>query len=103
MRACLVELRFAVAGGALEHSSDLVMLEAFDIVKDKDHAVAGGADEATARSRATRSTEPGESEVAAAEVALGCVFFRWVDGLSSETRLRPFLRRCMRTKFTVRR
>jgi hypothetical protein len=36
----LVELRFAVAGGAFEHDCDLVVLEALDIVKDEDHTVA---------------------------------------------------------------
>ncbi len=37
----LVELGFAVAGGAFEHGGDFVMLEAFDVVEDEDHAVAG--------------------------------------------------------------
>ena len=39
--AGLVQLGFAVACRAIEHGGDLIMLEAFDIVEDKDHAVAG--------------------------------------------------------------
>ena len=37
---CLVELRFAVAGRALEHGGNFIMFETFDVVQDKDHAVA---------------------------------------------------------------
>ena len=56
------------------------MLEAFDVVQDEDHAIAG-------RKRADGALEcdavdgAGELEVAAAEVALGRVLFRGVDGL----------------------
>ena len=39
--AGLVQLGLAVAGGAVEHGGDFIMLEAFDVVEDKDHAVAG--------------------------------------------------------------
>ena len=75
-----MELGLAVAGGAFEHGGDLVVLETFDVVEDKDHAVAGrergyGAFEGDAVDRA------GELDVAAAEVTLGGVFFRGVDGL----------------------
>ena len=75
-----MELGFAVAGGALEHGGDLIVLEAFDVVEDEDHAVAG-------RERGDGALEgdavdgAGELEVAAAEVALGRVFFGGVDGL----------------------
>ena len=75
-----MELGFAVAGGAFEHGGDLVVLEAFDVVEDEDHAVAG-------RQRGDGALEgdavdgAGELEVAAAEVALGRVLFGWVDGL----------------------
>ncbi len=41
LEAGLVELGLAVAGGAFEHGGDLVVLEAFDVVEDEDHAVAG--------------------------------------------------------------
>jgi hypothetical protein len=79
-KASFVELGFAVAGGAVEHSGDLVVFEAFDVVEDEDHAIAGrersdGALESNTVDRA------GELEVAAAKVALGCVLFGGVDGL----------------------
>ena len=41
LEAGLVQLGLAVSGGAVEHGGDLIMLEAFDVVQDKDHAVAG--------------------------------------------------------------
>jgi hypothetical protein len=75
-----VELRFAVASGALEHGGDLVVLVAFYVVEDKDHAV-------SRRKRGYGALESnsvdgaGELWVAAAEVALGRVFLRRVDGL----------------------
>ena len=80
LEAGLVQLGFAVSGGAFEHGSDFVVLEAFDVVENENHAISGrqqgdGALEGNAIDRT------GELEVAAAEVALWRVFFGGVDGL----------------------
>jgi len=75
-----VELGFAVAGGAFEHGGDLVVLEAFDVVKDEDHAVAGG-ERGDGALKSYAVDGAGEGEIAAAEVALGRVLLRGVDGL----------------------
>ena len=86
LEAGFVELRFAVAGGALEHGGDLIVLEAFYIVKDEDHAVAG-------RERGDGALEgyavdgAGEVRVAAAEVALGASSSEGLMVSSRETRL----------------
>src|SRR5579871_323634 len=77
---CLVELRFAVAGGALEHSCNFIMFETFDVVKDKDHAVAG-------RKRCDGALKGDavygacQLRVATAEIAFWGVVFGGVDGL----------------------
>jgi hypothetical protein len=77
---CLVELRFAVAGGALEHCGNFIMLEALYVVKNKNHAIAG-------RKRGYGAFEgdavdgTGELRVATAEVALWGVIFGGIDGL----------------------
>jgi hypothetical protein len=78
--ASLVELGFTVTGRTFEHGGNLIMLETFDVVKDEDHAVAGGkqGDGALERDAVDRTREHG---VAGAEVALGRVFFGGVDGL----------------------
>jgi hypothetical protein len=75
-----MELRLGVAGGALEHGGDLVVLEAFDVMQHEDHAVAGRkrGDGAFQRDAVDRT---GEVRVAGAEVALGSVVFAGVDGL----------------------
>ena len=84
-----MELGFAVAGGALEHGGDFVVLEAFDVVEDEDHAVAG-------RQRGDGALEgdavdgAGELEVAAAEVALWRVVFGGVDGLFEGDEIEAF-------------
>ena len=80
LEASLVELRFAVSSGAFEHGGNLIMLETFDVVQDEDHAVPGreggyGSLEGDAVDGA------GELGVAGAEVSLGSVVFRGVDGL----------------------
>ena len=75
-----MELGFAVAGGALEHGGDLVVLVALDVVQDEDHAVAGGqGGDGALEGDAVDGA--GEMDVAAAEVALGGVFVGGVDGL----------------------
>src|SRR5260370_14148303 len=38
----LMQLRFAVSGRTFEHGGDLIVLVTFDVVQDKDHAIAGG-------------------------------------------------------------
>ncbi len=75
-----MKLGLAVPGGAFEHGGDLIVLEAFDVVKDKDHAVPGRehGDRAFERDTVYGTREHG---VAGAEVALGRVFLGWVDGL----------------------
>ena len=90
LEAGLVELGLAVAGGAFEHGGDLIVLEAFDVVEDEDHAVAGGkqGDGAFERDAVDRTREHG---VAGAEVALGRVFFGGVDGLFERDELEALL------------
>ena len=86
---CLVELRFAVAGGALEHSGNFIMLEAFHVVKNKNHAIAG-------RQRGYGAFEcdavdgTGELRITAAEVALRGVIFGGVDGLFEGDEVQAF-------------
>ena len=89
LEAGLVQLGFAVAGGAVEHGGNLIVLEAFYIVENEDHAVAGrqggyGALESDAVDRAA------EEHVLAAEVALGGVVFRRVDGLFERDEVEAF-------------
>ena len=98
----LVELGFAVAGGALEHAGDLVMFEAFDVVEDEDHAIArgergDGALEGDAVDRA------GELLSRQPKSRFGASSSEGLMVSSSETRFRPFLRRCISTRLTVRR
>src|SRR5260370_24491774 len=85
----LVKLGFAVAGGALEHRGDLVVLEAFDVVEDEDHAIAGG-ERGDGALEGYAVDLAGELESAAAEVALGRIFFRWVDGLFERDAVEAF-------------
>ncbi len=79
-QAGLVKLRFAVSGGTLEHGGDLVVLEAFDVVEDEDHAIAGG-EGADGALEGDAVDGAGELRVARAEVALRRVFLGGVDGL----------------------
>ena len=80
LEAGFVELGFAVAGGALEHGGDLVVLVAFDVVEDEDHAIAGGqGGDGALEGDAVDGA--GEVEIAGAEVALGSVLVGGIDGV----------------------
>ena len=79
-----------ISGGALEHGRNLVMLEAFDVVEDEDHAIAGGkrCDGSLERDAVYRT---GERLIAGAEVALGSVVLGGVDGLFERDQLQALL------------
>ena len=66
------------------------MLETFDVVKDKDHAVAGGqgGDGTFQRHAVDRA---GQHGVAAAEVAFWRVFLGWADGLFERDQVQTLL------------
>ena len=78
-----MQLRFAVADGAIKHACNLIMFVAFHVVQDKDQPVARGkfSDCAFERKSIDRS---GQRQIRGAEAAAGAVivgrFHRFVQG-----------------------
>ncbi len=88
--AGLVELGFAVTGGALKHGGNLIMLEAFDVVKDEDHAVARGK-QSYGAFEGDAVDGAGEGLIVGAEVAPGSVVLGGADGLFEGDELEALL------------
>src|ERR1700742_1444590 len=86
----LVQLRFAVAGRALQHGSNLVVFKAFDIVQDEHHSVPRWQRRYGAFKR---DAVDGASKlrVAGAEIALRRILFGGIDGLLKRDQLQTFL------------